>query len=131
MLTRDQAMAIADEILQQAHLAKLENENQYATHIPFLYRCHELRALAPWMRIAVVLQAKKAVARNYLLIILSLMWVCGIALFWFLNVRGTDYSKYVGFISIFCWVFPVFGRSVVIRHEVRKISKELRSAFIS
>lgn len=127
MLTKEQATAIADEIFHHGHLARLEKMNQRGNRISPLYSCKELRALPAWMRLEIVLQSQRAVARNLFFLAITLAWVIFCAISFIYGVSSGQGNSYTGLIII-GWVFPIFVRFIFVRHVVKNISRELQTS---
>ena len=72
MLSKDQANAIAESVLNQPQSSRREGRKHTVHRVRLIYRCRELSALEPWQRTEVVKQATKATGNNPLLIIVLL-----------------------------------------------------------
>ena len=86
MISKDQANAIAEEILDQQRGPILKDKNVFARRIPVLYRCEELKALEPWQRAQVVREASANVSRQWGVKVCMLFWLLAVMFFWFLFV---------------------------------------------
>lgn len=124
MLSKDQASAIADEILGQAR-AQRERQSSASLSVGALYRCRELRSLPKWMQIEVARQAALAVWRSPFFIFLALAWIFALAmlsLYWFDHSLR---SALIGPSIVVCGLVPMLIRSLLVRREIRIIAAEL------
>ena len=120
MLSKDQANAIADDVLSQAQSSRLEGRKAMVRAVPLLYRCRELSALEPWQRAEVVKQATKAAGNNFLLIIVLLTgFATLVGLF-----QIYKFGPMAPFIIAFCFA-ALLLRALTVRREIRNIAAQL------
>nr|WP_315428036.1 hypothetical protein [uncultured Albidiferax sp.] len=117
MLSRDQAHAIADGLLDQAQSLRLESRKSKVRPVAMAYRCRELTALEPWQRTEVVKQATKAASSNLLLIV-----VCFIGFLALVGLFGRyEFSSMAPFIIAF-YVATFLLRVAIIRRKIREMA---------
>ena len=117
MLSKDQADAIANAVLNQTQSSRLEGRKSMVHHVPLIYRCRELAALEPWQRKEVVKQATKATNSNLLFIVVLLAGLATqVALF-----GEYKFSSMAPFIAVF-YFSALLLRVLIVRREIRKIT---------
>ncbi|WP_374515331.1 hypothetical protein [Niveibacterium sp.] len=64
MITRTQAQAVGDNLIELAHQEELAQRNASARSVPFVYRFEELKRLERWERPVLVEEAKRYAMRQ-------------------------------------------------------------------
>jgi hypothetical protein len=119
LLSKEQENEIADQILKQARDDNLTQQaSAFRPTLP-LYRCSELRALAPWMQPLVVRHASQAVTKSPVFILTVIAWLGGMFALW-------SYQYGEARFILACSFVPLLLRGMFVRHEVKKIAAQLQ-----
>ena len=116
MISKEKAIAAAEEILAMERSRLIELQNARAPRVPNWLRVHGLSALEPRHQAALLREAEKAVQATWALYAWGLAWITSVAIVWCLSSPG---QPTFSLIWAFAPALGVFGlRSWFIRRAL-------------
>jgi len=119
MISKEKAIAAAEEILAIERSRLIERQNARAPRVPDWFRVHGLSALERRHQAALLREPKKAVKATWALYAWGLAWITSVASVWYLSSPGLPTFSLI-------WAFaPALGvlglRSCFIRRALSRL----------
>ena len=119
MISKEKAIAAAEEILAMERSRLIELQNARAPRVPYWFRVHGLSALEARDQAALLREAQKAVQATWAFYAWGLAWITSVAVVWYLSSAGQPTFSLI-------WAFaPALGvlglRSWFIRRALSRL----------
>ena len=121
MLSKEEANAIADALLDEARAARPDRPAQP----PLLYRSRALRSLPDELQAEVVREATKEVAKNLWFHVAMLVWFAVLVALWITKHGVLGKSGFVPVLTTLCWVVPLAVQRVLVNRNATLIAARL------
>jgi hypothetical protein len=127
MLSKEQANAIADALLDEARAARPRRPAQ----VPLLYRSRALRSLPNDLQSEVVREAKKEVATNPWFLGAMLVWFAVLVALWIVKPGFPGKSGSVPMMTTLCWLVPLTVQRALVNRNAALIVARLGEASLT